>query len=182
MEDLKGTSSSAFLNVQVVPRLDPEGVDLLRQMLEYDPQKRITAKRALQHPYFADLHEAEAREGACLDQPSALADRNLYTESKGKRVPPGAPSLSNGAVACRSTFFRRSMLWKQVSGSANVLQFSNALGTGHGTAAKCYTIIEHDLCLMACMCLRSDRGQAQECRAGAGGNGRGARRSANATE
>ncbi|EIE27517.1 cell division control protein 2-like protein B [Coccomyxa subellipsoidea C-169] len=47
---------------QVVPRLDPEGVDLLRQMLEYDPQKRITAKRALQHPYFADFDRGQAQE------------------------------------------------------------------------------------------------------------------------
>lgn len=45
---------------KVVPRLDPLGLDLLRQMLEYDPARRITARRALQHPYFGDLREAEA--------------------------------------------------------------------------------------------------------------------------
>jgi len=29
-----------------------EGVDLLKQMLQVDGNKRITAKEALQHPYF----------------------------------------------------------------------------------------------------------------------------------
>ncbi|KAF2278834.1 cyclin-dependent protein kinase-like protein Ssn3 [Westerdykella ornata] len=30
----------------------PEGFLLLQQLLEYDPQKRLTAEKALQHPYF----------------------------------------------------------------------------------------------------------------------------------
>ncbi|KAF9976149.1 Cyclin-dependent kinase catalytic subunit [Actinomortierella ambigua] len=40
---------------KVVPMLCPEGLDLLSQMLEYDPIKRISAKRALQHPYFHSM-------------------------------------------------------------------------------------------------------------------------------
>lgn len=35
--------------------LEPAGLDLLDQMLIYDPAKRISAKRALLHPYFDDL-------------------------------------------------------------------------------------------------------------------------------
>lgn len=37
------------------PRLCPAGIDLMQRMFEYDPAKRITAKDAMQHPYFADL-------------------------------------------------------------------------------------------------------------------------------
>ncbi|KAK9828503.1 hypothetical protein WJX72_000424 [[Myrmecia] bisecta] len=37
---------------EVVPRLDPAGLDLLRQLLRYDPDQRITARKALEHPYF----------------------------------------------------------------------------------------------------------------------------------
>ena len=33
-------------------RISDLGVDLLERMLIYDPSKRITAKSALQHPYF----------------------------------------------------------------------------------------------------------------------------------
>lgn len=39
----------------VVPGLDPQGVDLLAQMLHLDPARRISARAALQHPYFADI-------------------------------------------------------------------------------------------------------------------------------
>ncbi|CAI7757783.1 unnamed protein product [Closterium sp. NIES-53] len=42
-----------------VPELDEKGVDLLKQCLEYDPAKRITAKDALQHPYFDDFDKSQ---------------------------------------------------------------------------------------------------------------------------
>ncbi|CAN1799042.1 Cyclin-dependent kinase B2-1 [Linum perenne] len=38
-----------------VPTLDKDGLDLLTQMLKYDPSKRITAKNAMEHPYFNDV-------------------------------------------------------------------------------------------------------------------------------
>jgi len=34
----------------------PEAIDLLKQLLTFDPEKRITVEAALQHPYFEDLH------------------------------------------------------------------------------------------------------------------------------
>lgn len=37
---------------KVVPSLDKNGIDLLEQLLTYDPANRISAKRALLHPYF----------------------------------------------------------------------------------------------------------------------------------
>lgn len=39
----------------LVPTLDEQGVDLMEQMLQYDPAKRITAADAMKHPYFSDL-------------------------------------------------------------------------------------------------------------------------------
>ncbi|WOL01956.1 cell division control protein 2 [Canna indica] len=36
----------------VVPNLEPEGVDPLAKMLEYDPTKRMSAKEAIAHRYF----------------------------------------------------------------------------------------------------------------------------------
>ena len=38
-----------------LPMIDRHGLDLLMQMLVYDPDKRITAKKALKHAYFQDL-------------------------------------------------------------------------------------------------------------------------------
>lgn len=38
-----------------VTQLDADGIDLLQHMLTYDPVYRISARGALQHPYFNDL-------------------------------------------------------------------------------------------------------------------------------
>lgn len=43
---------------QLVPGIDNDGLDLLKQMLYYEPSKRITCKRALKHPYFDDLDKS----------------------------------------------------------------------------------------------------------------------------
>ncbi|KAK1259419.1 Cyclin-dependent kinase B2-2 [Acorus gramineus] len=43
---------------RVVPSLDAEGVDLLSKMLQYEPSKRISAKKAMEHPYFDGLNKA----------------------------------------------------------------------------------------------------------------------------
>ncbi|XP_051123965.1 cell division control protein 2 homolog isoform X3 [Andrographis paniculata] len=48
------TASTQTLK-SIVPRLDPEGLDLLEKMLSVNPHKRITAADALKHPYFDDL-------------------------------------------------------------------------------------------------------------------------------
>ncbi|KIJ95624.1 hypothetical protein K443DRAFT_682889 [Laccaria amethystina LaAM-08-1] len=40
--------------VRIVATLDDAGLDMLRRTLTYDSAKRISAKRALTHPYFAD--------------------------------------------------------------------------------------------------------------------------------
>ncbi|RNF11832.1 cell division related protein kinase 2 [Trypanosoma rangeli] len=40
---------------QVIPQLDTEGIDLLSRMLKYNPAERISAKEALQHPWFNDV-------------------------------------------------------------------------------------------------------------------------------
>jgi serine/threonine protein kinase len=39
--------------------LDANGLDLLSKMVVYDPCKRISAKAALNHPYFDDLDKSQ---------------------------------------------------------------------------------------------------------------------------
>ncbi|KAJ0900718.1 putative protein-serine/threonine kinase CMGC-CDK-Pl family [Helianthus annuus] len=38
-----------------VPTLDADGLDLISKMLEYEPSRRISAKKAMEHRYFDDL-------------------------------------------------------------------------------------------------------------------------------
>ncbi|KAF8040844.1 hypothetical protein BT93_B2923 [Corymbia citriodora subsp. variegata] len=44
---------------RAVPSLGPDGVDLLSKMLKYDPAERISAKAALDHPYFDGLDKSQ---------------------------------------------------------------------------------------------------------------------------
>ena len=39
----------------LVPALDAAGVDLLSNMLQYDPSRRISAQAALEHPFFDEM-------------------------------------------------------------------------------------------------------------------------------
>lgn len=38
----------------ILPQVGAEGADLLDKLTYYDPRRRISAYRALQHPYFND--------------------------------------------------------------------------------------------------------------------------------
>lgn len=42
---------------EVFPGIEEDAIDILTRMLTYDPEKRITAKEALEHRYFDDLDE-----------------------------------------------------------------------------------------------------------------------------
>jgi serine/threonine protein kinase len=45
--------------VELFPAAPPPLLDLLGQMLAWDPSHRITVEAALEHPYLADLHDTE---------------------------------------------------------------------------------------------------------------------------
>ena len=48
-------SFSSFINKDNKHLVSDEMIDLLEKMLVYDKEKRITAKEALEHPYFQPL-------------------------------------------------------------------------------------------------------------------------------
>lgn len=53
---------------EVVPNLEPEGQDLLLQLLQYDPSRRISAKAALAHPYFSSTETSSAPHQCMLER------------------------------------------------------------------------------------------------------------------
>ena len=42
---------------ELCPKLNNDGLDLLQKLLEFDPEKRISAADALEHPFFKDIDE-----------------------------------------------------------------------------------------------------------------------------
>jgi len=49
---------------EMFPTATPDGLDLLKKLLNFNPSKRITAEGALQHPYVAQFHN-DADEPMC---------------------------------------------------------------------------------------------------------------------
>ena len=48
---------SQYINAQNQECCNKDALDLLEKMLDYDKNRRITAKEALNHPYFEQLRE-----------------------------------------------------------------------------------------------------------------------------
>merc|ERR1712110_1074341 len=44
---------------EIYPHASEDALDLLRQLLQFDPHKRITTEGALNHPYVAAFHNEE---------------------------------------------------------------------------------------------------------------------------
>ncbi len=50
LSDTQGLQSS-------FPRMDPQCIDLITQMLQFDPSRRISASAALSHPFFNEIKQ-----------------------------------------------------------------------------------------------------------------------------
>uniref|UniRef100_A0A803NIB4 Uncharacterized protein n=1 Tax=Cannabis sativa TaxID=3483 RepID=A0A803NIB4_CANSA len=66
---------------KAVPNLDNRGLDLLWQMLQYEPSKRISAKKAMDHPYFDGLDKICDRINCPLRDRTSLPSKFLLIHS-----------------------------------------------------------------------------------------------------
>ncbi|KAI5310234.1 negative regulator of the PHO system [Ascosphaera atra] len=78
--------SSTSLN-NIIPTIDTLGLDLLYRMLQMQPELRIPAHEALQHPWFAELNQMENRQKMSQQQAASAG-----------YAMPDAPPPSSGAV------------------------------------------------------------------------------------
>lgn len=99
--------------------LGPEGCDLLYRLLCYDPEARLTAAQALQHPFLATGQRAPPRllpapvgteeEGEALSTPAAPGDNSSLPAGKQyvlwmvpSPAPAAAPCLEGAGAATAS--------------------------------------------------------------------------------
>lgn len=60
------------------PRANPMAIDLLQQLLNFDPAKRITCEQALKHPYLQVWHDP-ADEPVCPTVRPCQDQRTAFT-------------------------------------------------------------------------------------------------------
>lgn len=58
----------------VIPSAPPDGIDLLKGLLQFNPDKRLTAEQALKHPFVARFHNPEEEPSMDYDVIPALND------------------------------------------------------------------------------------------------------------
>lgn len=44
---------------KLFPGVNPEAIDIMEKLLQFDPEKRITVEEALNHPYLEAYHDIE---------------------------------------------------------------------------------------------------------------------------
>lgn len=67
---------------ELIPTLGDAGVDLVRQFLAYDPAQRISARRAMQHEYFADFDPKTLPEVPESQQVQQHHNRHLHGQEQ----------------------------------------------------------------------------------------------------
>jgi cell division cycle 2-like len=72
-----------------VPTLSPAGLDLLEQMLAWKPADRITARAALEHPFFSEDPQLEvprlSNSGSGAAEPLSDMDKERFASSSSER-------------------------------------------------------------------------------------------------
>lgn len=61
-------------------------LDLLRKIFVYDPNKRITAKQALKHPWFKEVLQDDGTEAARIRDEKLAVKRQLESEAARSRL------------------------------------------------------------------------------------------------
>jgi len=82
---LEAWYNQTLKNNQYPPNATPgaEGFSLLRSLLEYDPERRLTAENALKHPYFKGANAENCFEGAKIEYPK----RRITQDDKPASLP-----------------------------------------------------------------------------------------------
>ena len=78
--NMKLPQSSPVPLSTLIPNASPEAIDLLSELLRYDPSKRLSAAQALQHPFFKG-EKCPVRKG-----PRPVAPENKQQQSNASKI------------------------------------------------------------------------------------------------
>jgi len=89
-------------------RVDPVALDLVSKMLVYEPSKRISAREALNHPYFDELKAISREQQVKLEQQKQQVGTALYgtTNNNGNNTSSSTTS-SNATTAAQQLLFQQ---------------------------------------------------------------------------
>lgn len=57
LESLEASEPKSL--AEIFPTASDEALDLLNKLLQFNPEKRLTAEEALEHPYVAQFHNED---------------------------------------------------------------------------------------------------------------------------
>lgn len=124
---------------QLIPHASAECIDLTVKMLAYDSAERMSAREGMQHPYFTDIREHEARRQAqsgAAESGGLLGGTSRSDETAGGGGGGGKalPSISGNDVGATG---------RQANANASPKDETNELlppiGAGTGKLASAYT-------------------------------------------
>lgn len=81
----KGVDFTQYFSAPDGKPLSPDCVNLLKRMLEFSPEKRITVHEALNHPYLAELHDPHD-EAECVPNGFSFYDGDLTDIQQVKKL------------------------------------------------------------------------------------------------
>jgi serine/threonine protein kinase len=83
---------------QLIPMANQEGIDMMMSMMQWDPNRRISTAKSLQHPYFqASIAETQAEANRLPQLPSASGNfSNMPEARKAEPYRPPQPAASGG--------------------------------------------------------------------------------------
>jgi renal tumor antigen len=94
VNNFKFTQKQGSGIASLIPHASKECVHLLEMLLQYHPEKRCTAKQALQHDYFKDLREAEQRTRIRTAIPAMQRNTDAKASSVAKKTTAGKKHAS----------------------------------------------------------------------------------------
>eukprot|EP00927_Polykrikos_kofoidii_P001000 TRINITY_DN10365_c0_g1_i1.p1 TRINITY_DN10365_c0_g1~~TRINITY_DN10365_c0_g1_i1.p1 ORF type:complete len:458 (-),score=77.91 TRINITY_DN10365_c0_g1_i1:312-1685(-) len=87
----------------LIPMAGKEGIDIMNGMMQWDPAKRLSASRCLQHPFFeagampeSAVHSQQAQNGLPHIRASSSSSKGGHPEKHAKNQPSIAPSSLAG--------------------------------------------------------------------------------------